>query len=213
MLQLLRKDFTITRLYLLLFFLFILVTYIFHVNNITIFMALMIGFPVLLFYFDSHNRVNTFLVSMPFKRGKIVLARYLYLMFFLISSFIFIGIIEYLAFHQLTFLGNFSYLTFSSIVLNFTILTILLAISIPIFYFFRSFNHGISVFMIFQVFLVYAYTLITSNEYIRFDDKLFSIIQPVINIQPVVMQLIISGLFLAGSYFVSVGLSYKKDVF
>lgn len=213
MLQLLRKDFTITRLYLLLFFLFILVTYIFHVNNITIFMALMIGFPVLLFYFDSHNRVNTFLVSLPFKRGKIVLARYLYLMFFLIGSFIFIGIIEYLAFHQLTFLGNFSYLTFSSIVLNFTILTILLAISIPIFYFFRSFNHGISVFMIFQVFLVYAYTLITSNEYIRFDDKLFSIIQPVINIQPVVMQLIISGLFLAGSYFVSVGLSYKKDVF
>lgn len=213
MLQLLRKDFTITRLYLLLFFLFILVTYIFHVNNITIFMALMIGFPVLLFYFDSHNRVNTFLVSLPFKRGKIVLARYLYLMFFLIGSFIFIGIIEYLAFHQFTFLGNFSYLTFSNIVLNFTILTILLAISIPIFYFFRSFNHGISVFMIFQVFLVYAYTLITSNEYIRFDDKLFSIIQPVINIQPVVMQLIISGLFLAVSYFVSVGLSYKKDVF
>jgi ABC-2 type transport system permease protein len=212
MLHLLVKDFTLTRLYLLLFFLFVLVTYLFHVNSVGIFMILMIIFPVLVFYYDCHNRVNNFLVSLPIKRVKIVFARYLYLMILLTCSFIYIGIVDYIAFNKLTFLGNFSYLTLNNVVFNYTVTTIFWAISIPIFYFFRNFNHGITVFMILQVFLVYFNTLITSNDYITFDDKLLTFIQPIINIQPIVMLLSFSALVVLLSFLVSVRFSYKKDI-
>ncbi|MFS0674077.1 ABC-2 transporter permease [Ornithinibacillus sp. 179-J 7C1 HS] len=212
MLQLLYKDIRVTRLYLLLFFPVVLASYFFHVNNLDIFMTIIIGYLILLFYYDYHNQVYKFIGSLPVKRTQIVLARYLFLILLLIGAFTYIGIIDYFVLHHLNFLGDFRNQTINDVLKNFTITAILIAIYTPIFYLVKNFIYGITVFMIVHFLLVFTYNMILFNDFITIDDKLLSTLFTIINIQPVAILLIISAVSLFISFLISVRISYKKDI-
>lgn len=135
--QLYVKDLKISSLYILLFALFILLTYLFHVNSMGINMTVILGFLILLFYFDYQHHVLRSLVSMPINRKQIVRARYVFLYSLTIVFMLFIWLVDSIAFNNL-YLGTFTYLTAKDIVHYFVMVTLLLAVYLPIFYLIKT---------------------------------------------------------------------------
>lgn len=209
--QLYVKDLKISGLYVILFGLFILLTYLFHVNSMGINMTVMLGFLILLFYFDFQHHVLRSLVSMPLNRKQIVQARYVFLYSLTIVFMLFIWLVDSIAFNNL-YLGNFTYLTANDIVNYFAIVTVLLAIYLPIFYLIKNFMHAVSVFMIFHFVIVFTYSIIIGNPYITLDDKIASLIEPLWNIQPFVIPLVVSLLVMFVSYLISNWFFVKCDL-
>ncbi|WP_047984245.1 ABC-2 transporter permease [Ornithinibacillus californiensis] len=210
--QLYIKDVKVSALYLVLFALFIIITYVFHVNSIGISMMIMLGFVVLMFYFDSHNQVYRSLVSMPLRRKQFVLARYIFLYTTTIGFILLIWLMDYISLNIVPSLGNFTFLTAENIVQNLFVISLLMAISLPIFYSIKSFSHAMIVFMVTHVVFLYTYTIFTGNSYITVDEKISSFIHPILNIQPYLLPLLASLFVIGISYFVSVYYFTRRDI-
>lgn len=209
--QLYVKDLKISRLYIILFALFILLTYLFHVNSMGINMTVILGFLILLFYFDYQHHVLRSLVSMPLNRKQIVRTRYVFLYSLTIVFMLFIWLVDSIAINNL-YLGNFTYLTAKDIVHYFVIVTVLLAIYLPIFYLIKNFMHAVSVFMVSHFVIVFTYSISRGNPYITLDDKIASLIEALWNIQPFVIPLVVSLLVMFVSYLISNWFFIKFDL-
>jgi hypothetical protein len=210
--QLYFKDVKVSALYLVLFVLFIIVTFVFHVNSIGISMMIMLGFVVLMFYFDSHNQVYRSLISMPLKRKQFVLARYIFLYTTTLGFILLIWLMDYISFNIVPFLGNFTFLTAENVIQNLFTISLLMAISLPIFYSIKSFSHAVIVFMITHVVILYTYTIFTGNLYITMDEKISSMLHSIWNIQPYLVP-VLASLFVIGiSYFVSIYYFTIRDI-
>lgn len=204
--QLIRRDFIVNWGIIALACSFPLITNLLKLPNIpmstyTILFMLLFAYT---FYYERINHVNRTIISLPIKRNHSVLGRYISL--FMICSFylLYIWLLDSMFFHSIILNG---YL----VLFIFTVLSITIAVSIPIYYFFQSI--WVSIFVQFTVLFVgsLSFIFMMINPFIHFDPFI-SFVLDIIFIAPITVSMIISFLFLYVSYLLSCWIFAKKDL-
>ncbi len=181
-----------------------------NVPSIGITIWIISGFIPLVFFLDSQNNVNRFLVSMPIQRKQLVLARYLFLLSITLGAMLFLWLFDAVAYQRLPYLILQSMTGFEILQL-FIVNSLLLSIYIPFFYYFRNFTRAVTFFMLSAVFFIYSYAVITGNPLISFDDPIRDFLINITNGQSIYL-LIFSGIVLYLSFRLSFWLFTKKDI-
>ncbi|WP_170840817.1 ABC-2 transporter permease [Oceanobacillus limi] len=201
----------LTKFYIIFFFILIPVSYGLNFPIRTTFVWIILGFIIFSFFCDDKNEVNRFLTSLPVKRRQIVFARYIYFLILSAGFSGYIGTIDYFAYQGLPFLERNPISFFGAFEL-FTITSLLLAVSIPIFYYFRNFNKAITAYFILLFIGAFSFGVAQGNPYLTFDDQLKQKIHQLIDVQPYLILTVLSLGSLFISYLLSTWLFTKRDI-
>lgn len=209
MIQLLKREFYLNRIFLLIVFLTFPVI---HgvVYPLLVFGAIL-GFATYQSFYDEFkNHVNRSLVSMPIKKEYIVLARYLFLLFAIILSFFYLWLIDNFANVGLPVL-DFGKTIGLSLFLMAILFGLILSILIPFFYYFQSFQKTfITHLLLLFVFLIGFKLFVESPDFSHasFIDKILDII----SIEPFFIPIVCALGCLYISYKLSVYFFNQKDI-
>lgn len=181
-----------------------------NTQNVIVYFYVIFFYIFFTFNADHKNNVNRLLISLPINRKQVVAGRYLFsfISFLLLLSFHYI--VDKLAHYGLRYL-EFEPLTGLKVVLIITFFSIGVSLSIPIYYFFKSFQIAVYVHIMFFFFGMIGIGIIIGNPYIDFVGMTKSIMN-LIAIQPYVILLLFSAVCLYGSYRLSVWLFSRKDI-
>ncbi len=125
--QLLKRDLLISWHIIGLSYVLLFIVYLLKLPNdfSTVYGFLFIYCIAIIFYLDRITQMNRFFISIPIKRNKLVMARYL----FIFTNYTVFYVIDFFLIHPTN-------MTF--FLLKYTALCILISISLPIYYLFRS---------------------------------------------------------------------------
>lgn len=147
-------------------FFFVLISYAINMSPLFITISVVILLVLNLFYYDFHNSVYNFIVSLPVSRKKIVLARYIVTACITVFFIGFIWVFDAFAHSYIypSFSGVFGDLDFeplSPILILFICLAIvaILSVSIPIYYYALSIAKAVTIQIIFFLGIVAGFIL------------------------------------------------------
>lgn len=216
MLQMIKRDYLINGMYFLFITLAIPFIYIVNISPIFVYFAIVVGAIFNVFYYDDHNHVGRFIVSMPIKRKRIVFARYLFLLKVIVFYLLYLWLVDKLTHHFLPMNNLFPEISFRPI--NFyTVLVIFLAISVitavtvPIYYYFQSFIKS----LIAQGVLLFAgiFGITFLGRYLDLIPEAFIFkILDIVDWQPMLIIIAISLICLYISYQFSSFIFSKRDL-
>ncbi|WP_058949212.1 ABC-2 transporter permease [Oceanobacillus picturae] len=206
---LMKRDFYINAIYFLIIALAIPALYIIEMAEFYLYFGIMMGFLFNLFYYDHRNNVNRFIGSLPVKLQHVVLSRYVLLLVVVVGFLLYTWLVDSLAHNGLPYIES---KTMSSIEITilFTLISIAISISIPIYYFVKSITTALAIQGGLLIFGTFTFAILTGNELITFHDSLLLWFFDLIEIQPIVMLIIISLVFLYLSYLLSARIYIKK---
>lgn len=207
--QLMKKDLYLNGIYYLVIVLLIPVFYVIELSEIYFFFAIILGFLFNLFYYDNRNNVNRFIGSLPVKLHHVVLSRYASLLLFVVGFLLYVWLVDSLAHHGLPYLASQPIDPISMTIL-FTTICMIVSISLPIYYFVKSFNKTFFLQIIFLLFSSFAFAVIQGNELISFHKPFLKWLFDVIAFQPIVILIVISLVFFYLSYLLSARIYTKK---
>ncbi|MCG3420250.1 ABC-2 transporter permease [Oceanobacillus jordanicus] len=208
-LHLMKKDFYINSFYYGFNALLIPLFYVMGFTESYFFFVIMIHFLFNLFYFDHRNHVNRFISSLPVKLHHVVLSRHLYLLLFLIGFLLYVWLVDSIASKGLPYLTS-QPIDALSITLLFTTICIVVSLSMPIYYLVTSFNKAFVIQMGLLVFSTFAFSVTLGNDLITFHEPILSWFSNLIEIQPIIILVAISLVFLYLSYLLSAWIYTKK---
>lgn len=168
-----------------------------------------------LFYYDSHNHVNRYIVSLPVNRSHIVRGRYTFLLTVSGTLLIYLWVIDMLANHFLPLINNWiffetSYPPITPIVIMITFIAviIIIGVSVPIYYFFQSFIKSLFAqgILLFTVVLGIA----IFGNYI--SESIVLAVLDIIDTQPVLIPMTLTFTCLYMSYKLSETIFTKRDI-
>lgn len=209
MIQLLKREFYLNRIFLLIVFLTF--PFIHGVVYPLLVFGAILGFATYQSFYDEFkNHVNRSLVSMPIKKEYIVLARYSFLLFAIILSLLYLWLIDIFANDNLPVL-DFGKTAGLPLFLMAILFGLILSILIPFFYYFQSFQktfitHLLLLFVCSFGFTLFVETPIYPN--LSFIDKIFNIIP----IGPFFIPIVCTIGCLYVSFKLSVYFFNKKDI-
>ncbi|WP_042146980.1 ABC-2 transporter permease [Paucisalibacillus sp. EB02] len=209
--QLFIRDWKSTKLYILVLFAVIPISYAIHFPSSGIFIWALLSLLFIVFLIEKQNNVDLFLVSLPLRRKEMVLARYIFLISLSIISIGFLWLVD-LFFHNVLPSFGFSRLDLIDIIQQFWVTTLLFSIYVPVFYYFKQFIHAAIFFIISFTCLIYLNVLMVGNPLITFDDPIRAFIIELYSIQPYLMPILLSIISLCISYPISVQLLIRKDI-
>ncbi|MFD2628623.1 ABC-2 transporter permease [Oceanobacillus kapialis] len=207
--SLMKKDFYINGIYYLIILGLIPLFYVMETDQYYLYFGIMIGFLFNLFYYDHRNHVNRFIGSLPVKLRNVVLSRYITMFSILVCFVLYVWLVDSLAHYGLPYLET-QPMTTIEIMILFTFISITISISMPIYYLVKTFMKAIGIQMGLLVFGTFAFAIMLGNEYITFYEPLLLGLFKLIDIQPYVMLILISLLFLYLSYELSAWIYTKK---
>lgn len=138
MIQMMKRDFYASRWYILIIFLLIPLFYAINVQYQYIYGYAILFIIFVIFNADYKNKINRFLVSLPIEQRKLVTGRYAYSLFVLLLLLIFHYIVDAIVHAGLPSL-DVEPLTGQTILFIIFSLTIGISLSLPVYYFFKSF--------------------------------------------------------------------------
>lgn len=154
---------------------------------------------------------------MPIKRNQIVLSRYLFLLTTFVVYLMYLWLIDVMVHHPLPILADIvptiSYQPISliSILLTFLFISVAVAISAPVYYFFQSFIK--SFFALGVLFIVVIILGTLFGEYLDLiPEALIVMFLHLIDFQPVLFFIGISFVCLYISYLCSIFIFARKDI-
>jgi|SRR5690625_2386120 len=200
--QLFKRDFLMLWPWIGLLFFLLFIIYFFQLPGLSLapYTTMFILFFVNSFYNDKKSRVNQFLISLPVKRNHLVAARYLFFLF-ACTLILFLDQIVF----QVKSVSGITFL------FMFTLLSMTVAASIPVYYLFDSiWQSGLVHFIILFV-GSFAFFFVTVSPYDMFDQLILFALN-VISIQPVIVLLLVSAFCLYGSYLLSSFIFSRKDI-
>jgi|SRR5690625_2561076 len=161
--HLLKRDFWNHWPFILFAFLFILALYTLGLKTPTgfWFINLLIVLFATIFYSDHKNSVNRFLISLPIQKRNIILSRFIYICLISTLFLLFVWLVDVL--YQLQ---QINWVTF---LISFTLLSIIIAISFPIYYAISTFWVAVFTQFVFLLIGSLLFTFIMDSPYIRFD--------------------------------------------
>lgn len=219
MLQMMKRDFLINSMYFLIVLFVIPFVYLLDFSPIFIYMAVIFGCVFNIFYYDDHNHVSRAIVSMPIRKNKIVLARYLFLIMMINFYMLYLWMIDVIVHHSILsdMIPSVSYKTITSITifLSFLIISIGVAVSVPIFYFFQSFIKSLlaQFALLMLAFVAMSLGVPIFGKYLDLIPESFVMdILDLIKLQPVLFILIFSLICLFISYKLSVLIFSRRDI-
>lgn len=210
MIQMLKRDFQVNSIYSIGSFIFVPLVYMMNGSIIIIYLFALFFFHFYAFYLDDKANIHRFLVSLPIKKKEIVLSKYL---FMLISFCIFIVyhiFIDQLAHYGLPYLES-DPINGLTLVLILAGVIFALAISLPIYYYSKSFQTAFLIHVSILIFGPLLFVVATANPYIDIS-KIFFLIIELVEIQPYIMPIIISFGCLFLSYRLSVSVFMRKNL-
>lgn len=142
MIQMIKREYVLNKLFFLSVYLLFPFIYLVNISPIFMYFGIILGYIFNLFYYDHHNQLNHFIVSLPIKKSNIVLGRYASSFTFMTVSLLYLWLIDTLAhyaFSLIEFLPTIEYkpITASTIIGTFILITIAVTVSMPIYYFFQ----------------------------------------------------------------------------
>lgn len=162
------------------------------------------------FYVDHKFRMNRFVVSLPISKNAIVFARYTFVYTCLLIVLAYQWLVDFMAHLGLPYLSGapIDSITFFLLMMG---ASIILALSLPIFYIFSSFTIAISVNITLFFLLAISFGILVSGTFLNVDRYILFIFD-VIDIQPHVISSAVSLLALYLSYLLSVWIFKRKDI-
>lgn len=214
MLQMMKRDFLINRFYFLIIFLALPVFYVMDLSPLFMFAGMMLGGLFNVFYYEGHNHVNRFISSMPIKKEITVIGRYIFLQLVILFFILYLWVVDIVSHYGLPYI-SYQPLTLFSLILTITFINIIIAISIPIYYFFQSFMKS----LLFQgalfIMFVVSFIIIVRNFdllSIHFIASALTMIESLLSVQPYLVPILFSIVCLFLSYKLSVRIFTKKDI-
>lgn len=209
MFQLLKREFYLNRIYFLIVFLtFPLIHGV--VYPLLVFGSIL-GFAMYQSFYDEFkNHVNHSLVSMPIKKEYIVLARYLFLLCAIILSFLYLWLIDNFANVGLPVL-DFGKKTGLSLFLMAILFGLMLAILIPFFYYFQSFQKVFLIHLLLLFVCLIVFTLFVENPAFAYSANIYKMLDTISN-GSVLIPVVFALGCLCISYKLSVYFLNKQDM-
>lgn len=142
--HMMKRDYVLNKMMFFIVSLFIPLIYIFQVSPLFIYSGIILGVIFNLFYYDSHNQVNRYMVSLPISKKQIVMARYAFLLTVMVFYLLYTWIIDALAHRlipNLDILPDLMYAPISlrSAMMTFSVIMLIMTVVVPIYYFCQSF--------------------------------------------------------------------------
>lgn len=144
MLHLMKRDYYVIHLYMLVILLAIPFIYIAQISSLFAYVGIMMGFIFNVFYYEGHNHVSRYIVSVPVSKSQIVLSRYMFLVITATLLLLYIWFIDILA-HYLSSVIRFwspdftnQPITFQTVLFLFMGILVIASITIPIYYICQS---------------------------------------------------------------------------
>ncbi|PAV30947.1 hypothetical protein CIL05_04325 [Virgibacillus profundi] len=219
MLQLIKQDLFInTWITYLSILLFLSITYFVFLPPIFMFIATALTLIIALFYYDDRANVNKFLRSLPIQASQVVKRRYQSIMLLSICIILYQWIIGY-AIISFTDLDRYIY-GWKDIIVCFSIGVIIIAITVPFFYLFRSFTLSVGCLMVLLMLGSYysltpLVTVLELEEVIIFnelDPGFVLVVEKYIPYQPFIILVLASVVIFYLSMKLSQLLYLKKDL-
>lgn len=217
MLQMMKRDYLINKIYFLMIFLAIPFLYTLDLSLLFMYLTIIVGAIFTVFYYDDYNHVYRALISMPIKRSQIVFARYLFLFTTTIIFLLYIWLIDMFVHNPFSILKSIvptvSYQPISAItiLLTFLFISIVVAISTPIFYYFQSFMKSLIAHGVLLVIGVMTITIF--GKYLDLIPKPYvRLALYIIAYQPLLFVIGFSIICLYISYLLSTFIFSKRDV-
>lgn len=198
--QLLKRDLLISWHIIGLSYVLLFIVYLLKLPNdfSTVYGFLFIYCIAIIFYLDRITQMNRFFISIPIKRNKLVMARYL----FIFTNYTVFYVIDFFLIHPTN-------MTF--FLLKYTALCILISISLPIYYLFRSIWIQVIAHFVVLALTTFVFILLLINPKNMFDFFIFAALE-FIDFQQTLALFTFSGIFLYVSYVVSCVIFAKKDI-
>ncbi len=172
-------------------------------DNMYFFSFVLMMLYALIFHFDNSSKIMRIIVSLPIKKRHIIISRYisLYTIGLIFLSFAFV--VDYSLDQQAVHLIN--------VYLAVCTFTIYIAISTPVYYFFKRLWVSIAVHYFLIIFSSLAFAFLFVDPFDWFTPFL-NVAFTILDFQPVVVSLLCLILLMYGSYRVSYFLFSRKDV-
>lgn len=215
MLQMMKRDYIINKVYFLIVILLVPFIYALDMSPQFIYVGIVVGCIFNVFYYDGHNHVSRYIVSLPVSRNHIVLGRYTFLLIVAVTFLLYLWMIDMLVHYFFPMINNwiffatsFQPITPAVIIFTFIPIIIVVAVSVPIYYFFQSFIKS----LLAQGALLFIGVLCMAifGKYI--PESIIIIIIDMINIQPVLIMFILSIICLSISFKLSATIFTKRDI-
>jgi len=207
--QLIKRDYTIIFFFIIFAFFFRLMLHVFaglpffSYSNLYFLSFVLMLLYALLFYLDDRSKVMRTIVSLPIKKRDIIKSRYIALYT--------IGLI--LLFFTLFFDYYIDQQTFHFIKMYVAVcaLTIYIAISTPIYYFFNQIWIRIVVHYILLIFSAFAFAFLFADPFEWFTPFL-TMVFTLLDLQPLLVSALLLMVIMYGSYRMSTFIFNRKDV-
>lgn len=210
MLQMLKKELQMNRLYATSALIFIPVIYMLNGSMLMIYLFAIFFFQFYVFYHEDRAQINQYLVSLPVSKKDIVLSKYIFMVVSFFILIIYHIIIDKLAHYGLPYLD-------AKPINGLTIVTITagvilsLAVSLPIYYYFQSVVVASFVHVFLLAFLPFIILMLSVNPYLDFSKAVVFIFD-IIDLQPYIIPIAFSFVCLLLSYQLSTWMFGRKDL-
>lgn len=215
MLQMMKRDYYINKSYFLIVLLIFPFIYVLDISPQFIYAGIIVGCIFNLFYYDGHNHVSRYIVSLPVNRCHIVRGRYFFLFIVSVTFLVYLWVIDMLAHYFFPMINNWiffetSYPPITPIVLmvTFIAVVIIVGVSVPIYYFFQSIIKS----WIVQSALLFIGVLGIANFGKYISESIVITILDIINIQPVLIPITLTFTGFYVSYKLSATIFAKRDI-
>lgn len=148
MVQMIKRDFLINRMYFLSIFIIIPLIYFVNLSPLFIYLGIIFGYVFNMFYYEQHNKTNRYMISLPVKRSQIVSARYVLILLTAIIFLLYLWGIDTIAHDLLPKLDwaptfSFDPIRSSHVLFTFLSVVFMIAVMVPIYYFVDSVIKGL----------------------------------------------------------------------
>src|SRR5690625_2646623 len=172
MVQILKRDFQVNSLYSIGTFIFVPLVYMMNGSIVIIYMFAVFFFHFYAFYLDDKAQINQFLVILPINKKIIVLSKYVFMLIRCCILIVYYLIIDILLHYGVPYLESHP-IDALSLVFILSGVMLALAISLPIYYYCKSFQIAFFVHLFILLFGAYFLIILTSNPYINFSKATF----------------------------------------
>ncbi|MDY0409039.1 ABC-2 transporter permease [Virgibacillus soli] len=142
MVQMMKRDYMLNKIYFFFILIGVPILYIFQYIPTTMFIVMTLGLVFNVFFYEDRNHVTRAIISMPVSTSQAVVARYIFITLTAVCNMMYFAASSSIIKHYPNIIvGNpasFQPLTISQGILTLHITFILLAISLPFYYYFQS---------------------------------------------------------------------------
>ena len=206
MLKMIRKEFLINKSYLWFMFVFFMIFYAFKFSSQMALMFIAMGVIINSFYYDEKSKAEIYYASLPMKRNNMVLAKYLFIILFFISTALLIFLVDFSLYELLSdYLGR-NRLNVVYLAATLFIILLLTAMLLPFLYQFGLMKgivyFGLFFTIVFSLLMLKKGTFETASDLVM---KLFSY-------NPIAIPFAFIIVLMTVSYFISIMIYRKKDL-